>query len=84
MKFIDYIKQEKPELFVAVSMWTDDFIKIIEDYANFVRITNGTGVLPKPSSNDDDKKYRRKCKNCGEYYMSYHNEGGYCDNCLPF
>lgn len=84
MKFTDYIKQEKPELVESFNILSELGIKVIEDYANFMLTTNGTGILPKSSSNDDDKKYRRKCTNCGEYYMSYRNEDGICHNCLPF
>ena len=85
MKFTDYIKQEKPELSdIFDCLLSARTIKVIEDYADFMRITNGTGVLPKPSSNDDDKMYKVKCISCGEYYTTNVVSNHICPNCLPF
>jgi hypothetical protein len=52
MKFKEFLKNEYPDSYEAFDMVLSDFMKnlifkAIEEYTTLMRITNGTGILPK-------------------------------------
>jgi hypothetical protein len=96
MTYQEFLKNDYPDFYEAIdtifSQWAKDIVfKSANEYANYMAITNGTGILPKqkdfllqPAAINNEKKYRRYCTECKEPYMSYHDYDSVCPKCLPF
>ena len=92
MTFKEYIEKEQPKLTFFAKSLSSMAIKAIEDYAQFMVISNGTGKLPTSNDflmqpailNTDEKKYQCKCIDCGKTFMSYIENINICPDCLPF
>ena len=59
MNFKQYLKEKHALETEFISL---KLLELIEEYANFVHVTNNTGVLPEPIP------YRRECTFCGTYF----------------
>lgn len=96
MTYQEFLKNDYPDFYEAIdtifSQWAKDIVfKSANEYANYMAITNGTGVLPKqedfllqPAELNTAKKYECKCSDYGKTFLSYYENDIICDNCLPF